>query len=170
MDTAKGRSADVSKGLSAGAKAALGLVAIGATCVPCIGTSVAIGLPAFQRYTRRAQVTEARIYLAQLRSSIDAYGAPDHSLSATPDLSGLGGAPRPWPPSADPGWSALSFSASEPVRYAYSVTVDPAQGTVRIEAVGDLDGDGIRSSFSQLGRRSGEAILWEELVVLDELE
>jgi hypothetical protein len=49
-----------------------------------------------------------------------------------------------------PTWKALSFSIEEPHAYAYRVDVDVDPTTpVRIVAHGDLDGDGVLSTFER---------------------
>lgn len=164
--------AEPKAGLSFGAKLALGLLALGALCVPCTGVTLAIALPSYLGYLRRAQVAEARTNLAFLQESVERWGGP-LELGPTPPLETLGGEARPF--EGDPRWAELGFSPPEPVRYSYSARIDRAAGTVRIEAVGDLDEDGIRSSFSLDGRIDPSTdtrygIEWGELIVLDELE
>jgi hypothetical protein len=158
-------------GLSRGAKVALGLVALGAVCLPCIGAGAIVAMPALTQYLVRTKAAEARMQLAVLQRSVDAFGGLPASLPPTPDLAGLGPEARPWPSTAAPGWSALGFTPTEPVRYSYAVTSDPLLSTVRIEAFGDLNGNGIRSSYARIGHYvAGEGITWDELIVLDELE
>jgi type IV pilus assembly protein PilA len=57
--------------------------------------------------------------------------------------------------SADPGWSCLRFSMSEPQYFMYSYTLTgsatAAGGGFEAMAQGDLDGDGNPSSFSMGG-------------------
>ena len=130
-------------------------------------------MPALNRYIRRVQVVEAQSQLSVLRSLIDASGTLPTTLPPTPPIATPG--ERSWPADAHPGWAALGFAPLEPLRYSYSVTTDPMLGTVRIEATGDLDADGFRSSYSQLGHITpGPAgtvsIAWDEVIPLDELE
>jgi hypothetical protein len=160
------------EGLSFGAKLALGLLALGALCVPCTGVTVAIALPSYLRYLRRAQVAEAHSNLEALREPVERWGGP-LALGPTPPLETLGSEARPF--GDDPRWIELGFSPPDPVRYSYSVRSDPTAGLVRIEIVGDLDEDGLRSSFSLDGRfdpgaDSRYGITWGEPIVLDELE
>jgi len=158
-------------GLSRTAKIALGLVALGAVCLPCIGASALMGLPAYTRYILGAKAVEARAHLALLQQEVDALDRLPVSLPPTPDLAGLGPDPRPWPSDAAAEWSTLGFSPIDPVRYSYAVTSDPLLSTVRIEAFGDLNGNGVRSSYARIGHYvPGAGITWDELIVLDELE
>lgn len=159
-------------GLSFGAKLALGMLALGALCLPCGGAAMVLGLPAYTRYLRQAQVAEARTNLSFLQESVERWGGP-LELGPTPPLETLGGRARPF--EGDPRWAALGFSPPVPVRYSYSARIDRVAGTVRIEAIGDLDEDGVRSSFSLDGRIDPSTdtrygIEWGELIVLDELE
>jgi hypothetical protein len=158
------------QGLSLGAKIALSIVALGAMCVPCTGVTLALGLPAGVSYFRRARVAEARGNVEMIRIGLDASGALPPSLAPTPPLATVGAERRLWPGDADPGWARIGFVPMETLYYSYSVTSDPMLGTVHIEAVGDLDGDGIRSSLSRTGHFVGTGYSWDELIVLDELE
>lgn len=159
-------------GLSRTAKIILALVALGATCIPCIGASAAIAFPAWTQYTRRSRLVEARSNLTLLRTAVESGGTLPPALPFTPDINALGAEGTSWPASADPRWAALGFSPPSPLHYAYAITPDPTLGTVRIEATGDLDGDGFRSSFSQLGHFDAAlaGFTWDEVIVLDELE
>jgi type II secretory pathway pseudopilin PulG len=160
------------KGLSRGAKIALSLVALGALCVPCTGTLAAIGIPSFMRYVRESKAAEARTNLSALR------GLAEHAegriaLGPTPPLETLGSEARAF--GDEPAWRALGFSPPTPVRYSYVVLRDPAAGTVHVEAVGDLDQDGLRSRFFIDGRfdpAAGPAgiVSWGETIELDPLE
>lgn len=158
-------------GLPRGAKIALALLGLGAVCLPCIGASAVIGVPAFTRYTLRAKSAEASAQLAVLQRGVDGLDRLPASLPPTPPLSSLGPEPRAWPSDAAAEWAELGFAPSEPVRYSYAVTSDPLLSTVRIEAFGDLNGNGIRSSYARVGHHTpGVGITWDELIVLDELE
>lgn len=161
---------DEPKGLSLGAKIALSIVAIGALCIPVTGVLMAIALPALTSYSRRTRVTEARGNVEMIRIGLDTAGVLPASLAPTPPLATLGELPQPWPAGADPGWAAIGFVPMDTLYYSYSVTSDPMLATVHIEALGDLDGDGIRSSFSRTGHFDGRGYTWDELIVLDELE
>lgn len=156
-----------SSGLSRTAKAVLALLALAAACVPCTGAMAAIGLPAWIRYVRRSEVVEARTNLRLLMEAVDRSDG-SVELGPTPPLEGLG-PPRPF---ADPAWAALDFAPLEPVRFSYRAHVDRAAGTARLEAIGDLDGDGVRSLFSVDGRLdpSSSSFTWDELIAVEEME
>ncbi len=159
------------KGLSRTAKIALGLLALGATCVPCTGVLAGIAAPAFSNYMQRTRAIEATRNLQALMRGVDALGAPPASLPATPDFASLGPSPRPWPADAAPGWTALGFAPTEPVRYSYAVTSDPVASTVTVEAYGDLNGNGVRSYISCVGHYTpGRGFEWEHIFPVDELE
>ncbi|MDP3215889.1 MAG: hypothetical protein Q8S73_17415 [Deltaproteobacteria bacterium] len=66
--------------------------------------------------------------------------------SAAPTAGGYPAAPSAW--ARDPAWRALGFVISGPHRYQYRVeATDPGRGYTAT-AIGDLDGDGIFSTFS----------------------
>lgn len=157
--------------LPRGTKIALAVLALGAVCLPCVGASAVIGVPALTRYTLRAKSAEARAQLDALQRGVGALDRLPVSLPPTPELSGLGPEPRAWPADAAAGWDELGFPPTEPVRYSYAVTSDPLLSTVRVEAFGDLNGNGIRSSYARIGHYTpGAGITWGELIILDELE
>jgi hypothetical protein len=161
-----------SKGLSRGAKIALSLVALGALCVPCTGMLATFAVPSFMRYVREGKAAEARTNLSALRGLVEHAEGPI-ALGPTPPLDTLGGAPRPFGDEA--GWHALGFSPPLPVHYSYLVLRDPAAGTVHVEAIGDLDQDGLRSRFFLDGRfdpalGSAGMMTWGETIELDPLE
>lgn len=157
----------------------------GALCIPCSGILAAIAIPGFVGYIRRSKAAEATTNLASIRSGITEYATREsvsatgelrgpqwiESLPATPPVAGVGAMKRVWPADAAEGWTTIGFQPTEPLYYAYSVTTDAVANTVVIEAVGDLDDDGVNSSFSQRGHLepSGD-ITWDEVIVLNELE
>ena len=70
-------------------------------------------------------------------------------------------------------WKALGFQPNRPVRYSYTFTpaVDGCDlvgreglGTVSFRAVGDLDGDGVESTFERRATLGPDG--WEEAEVL----
>ena len=91
------------------------------------------------------------------------------NLPMTPPLAGLSFTPRAWPADAPEGWRVLQFEPL-PVRYSYSVTTE--ENIVRIEAMGDLDGDGVRSHFTSEGTFDPESheYTWRDVVITNELE
>lgn len=138
--------------------------------VAILGILAAVAIPAFVRYLRRSKTTEAVDKLAYLFRQSSVY------ITAERVGRGMGGAVlavqfpstqaltpatvpagvRTLTPAASwdtPTWQALSFAISDPHYYAYAYdsagTGTSAQFTAR--AVGDLDGDGVTSTFERAG-------------------
>jgi hypothetical protein len=67
----------------------------------------------------------------------------------------------------DTAWSRMRFALTQPIRYQYCYAVWEEGGEVRLElaAFGDLDGDGVPSSFHRTGRMIDGAPVFGELVV-----
>src|SRR5579872_1052444 len=66
-----------------------------------------------------------------------------------------------WGGSATAGWTCLKFSMDEPqyYQYHYSVTsTDPTSGSFVASANGDLNGDGVLSTFSVSGSAQNGAV------------
>jgi len=124
-------------------------VLLGATC--CIGMIAAFAVPSFTRYTRRAKVAEATSHLRDLTRMEQIY-CQEHGNWLVP------AGPVPVTPSSfkqlgdfasDATFTALGFAPRDPVYYSYSVVrEDSATGGIEIIARGDLDGDGMTSTFA----------------------
>ena len=157
----------------------------GALCIPCSGVLAAIAIPGFISYVRRSKTVEATSNIANIRVGITEHATRESvsatgerrgpmlidSLPATPALSGVGSMKQMWPGDASVGWATIGFAPSDPLYYSYSVTTDAASNTIVIEAVGDLNDDGVRSSFAQRGHLEPTGdITWDVLVVSNELE
>lgn len=71
-----------------------------------------------------------------------------------------------------PTWKALEFSLEEPHAYSYRVDVDVDPTTpVRVVANGDLDGDGVLSTFERSLVRDAKGVAPRPgLVVVSDLE
>ncbi len=139
-------------------KSARPLFWVGVAGVGCVGVLAVIGLigilsavaiPSFSRYTRRAKTSEARANLHALAASVE---------NACRSRGTLPGAAGPVPPvpgprpqhgdfASDPVFQGLGFAPSDPVRYSYRI-VPNARGGVDLVAHGDLDGDGVQSTFT----------------------
>jgi type II secretory pathway pseudopilin PulG len=176
---------DKKNGLSGFAKAMIAASVAGALCIPCTGILAAVAIPGFITYVRRSKTAEARANISAIRVGITEYATREsvtatgdlrgpvliESLPATPSVESVGAMKQTWPLDANPGWSAIGFEPFDPLYYSYSVTTDALANTVVIEAVGDLNDNGIRSSFAQHGHMepSGD-ITWGEVIVTNELE
>ncbi len=156
------------------------------------GVAAAVAIPAFMKYVRRSKTTEASMNLRMLSDSALAYHytefadrqgnilPPGFPASAPPtparphcaegDEHGFVPQPGDWD---HPTWQALNFALDQPHNYQYSVTVE-GQGpgaTFEARAVGDLNCDGVFSTFTRRGRvdESGE-VRFEPMQSFNELE
>jgi type II secretory pathway pseudopilin PulG len=144
-----------------------------ATLVSVVGMLLAVALPTLGRTIRPSKLSEASEQLDALYSAVEAYyatprpaadGGTAHCLPAP-------AGPTPEAPSDSPvrtdfgaqsaqgasSWQALGFTPGQPLRFRYTYT--PAawgcnrhltEGTpVVLRAEGDLDGDGLYSSFER---------------------
>lgn len=157
----------------------------GALCIPCSGVLAAIAIPGFVSYVRRSKTVEAVSNIANIRVGITEYATRESvsatgelrgpvlidSLPATPAASGVGSMKQMWPTDANPGWATIGFQPSDPLYYSYSVTTDALANTIVIEAIGDLDDDGVNSSFAQHGHMEPTGdITWDDVIISNELE
>jgi len=139
--------------------------------VAIVGLLASIAVPSLTGYIKKARSTEARMHVEKIYNGARLYWMEPHSLSgvvgalpaqfpashvATPALrccvtGGAGG--RCVPESAqwqDPTWTGVHFSMDDPYYYQYELTSSTNEFTAR--AIGDLDCDGVMSSFSMIGR------------------
>lgn len=144
-----------------------------ATLVSVVGTLLAVALPTLGRSVRPSKLTEASQQLDALYSAVAAYYAtprPAANGGSTYCLPAPAG-PTPETPSVSPlrsdftaqsaqgasTWKDLGFTPSVPLRFRYSFA-PAAWGCTRnvsdgrmlvLRAEGDLDGDGLYSSFER---------------------
>jgi hypothetical protein len=151
--------------------------------------AVFIAVPAFQRYKRRSQTTEAMMNLRRLYDNAVGYYQMQHANSRGDVVSDRFPESVPLTPSqipcgekapvvrsdwAHPTWEALTFQPLDAMRYSYqfdSSGIGPT-ATFTAAAFGDLDCDGVYSTFVRIGSvdarnevRGGPGLLVE-----DELE
>jgi len=117
----------------------------------CAGVLSAVAIPAFTNYTRRAKTTEATGNLRSLALLEQQY-CEEHGNWLVP------AGPVPVTPSAlkqvadfasDPAFTQLGFAPADPIYYSYSIVRDDsATGGIEIIVRGDLDGDGMTSTFA----------------------
>ena len=144
-----------------------------ATLVSVVGTLLAVALPTLGRAVRPSKLTEATEQLDSLYHAVAAYYATPRSAAQggiTHCLPGAAG-PTPEVPSQSPlrtdflaqssqgasTWKDLGFTPSVPLRFRYSFAPavsgcsrSVSDGRVLVlRAEGDLDGDGLYSSFER---------------------
>jgi hypothetical protein len=153
-------------------------LAIGAAL---LGSLMAVAVPAFSRNLHASRFVEPTEGLARLGASAVAYATTNarfpESAPLTPSAPPRGkkevDAPGTWDGVT---WKALAFRPSpEGVPHAYSFSFDStAGGTAFVAAArGDLDGDGVLSTFEIRGRTAtadGEPTVLPGMYVEAELE
>ena len=136
-----------------------------------IGIVLAVFVPTFVARVRTNKISEASELLQEMSDRAASYYATSWAGDTRHCLPPSAG-PTPATPTVDlvdidffaPGhaghtsWKALDFQPDRPVRYSYSYTpsgdgCDLASGddlaSVSFRAEGDLDGDGVRSTFER---------------------
>lgn len=134
-----------------------------------IGVVLAIFVPSFFRRVRSNKVSEAAELLQEMSTRSMAYYAAPQATGYRNCLPPSAG-PTPATPSVDsaevdffsteePGhasWRAFEFQPQRPIRYSYSYQpsvegcdLGAANPTLVFRAEGDLDGDGVRSTFER---------------------
>lgn len=133
-----------------------------------LGILPAIAIPAFIKYIRAAKTAEAEDNLNQIARSAELYYGQERvnaageslppqfpeSTPVTPTRSCAEYDEGRCPPDAaawsHPTWQALNFDISGPHYFRYQFVSDGAAFTAR--AMGDLDNDGVFSTFERAGR------------------
>jgi predicted small lipoprotein YifL len=146
---------------------------------PLIGILAAVAIPAFIKYTKRAKSSEANMNLQKIRSAAEVYFCTPRvdqqgnmlpnqfpaSAGPTPEAgccAALGGSDLNGDDACDDDperfsgetWLALNFQPSGKHYYAYQFTSNGKTGNeaeFTASAFGDLDCDGIRSTFEVRG-------------------
>lgn len=136
-----------------------------ATAFALFGTLLAVAVPTFGRDVRSSRLAEPIQGLQRLGAAAVSYGrarsvAQGFPLSAplTPARPPRGRC-EPDPPELweHPTWRALEFLPVELgtphcFSFAFDSALSPAKSTFRAHAHGDLDGDGLTSSFEVTGQ------------------
>ncbi|MGH7439902.1 MAG: hypothetical protein ACRENE_29795 [Polyangiaceae bacterium] len=137
-----------------------------------------MAVPTFVREIHASRLAEPVDGLKRIGEAAIAY-AGEHPISAAPQPGpATSAAPQGFPPSApmtpslpprgrcepdppgawqDPGWVALDFRPAAPgaphcFAFAFDSTLAPPHASFRAHAHGDLDGDGITSTFQVSGQ------------------
>jgi prepilin-type N-terminal cleavage/methylation domain-containing protein len=144
--------------------------------VAIIGILAAIAIPAFSRYVKKSRTAEASGHLNKLWSGSVAYYEADHATSAgvllakqfptsdaTPEAACCGqpgdkcpGSPSKYDAST---WVALNFNIPDPhnFRPVYASSGTGTSSAFTATAYGDLDCDGILSTFQRNGSVSASS-------------
>jgi hypothetical protein len=163
-----------------------------------LGIVLAAGVPAFIRGLRTSKTQEAAQELERMFAAVAAYYEVPQPTPTGPRLRCLpeSAGPTPERPSIDPiavsfqapevpgsaTWRAIGYEPSGPVRFRYSLRVarvgcGPLGAEARdkpvvvLRAEGDLDGDGVLSTFERSARElEGRLVLDGTLLVHDRIE
>jgi prepilin-type N-terminal cleavage/methylation domain-containing protein len=157
--------------------------------VALTGILASVAIPSYVRYVHRSETIEAAMNLRRMYDGAVAYYMSDHA-----DNLGIGqnkrfpnscGPTPATPPKghpllvdqsawATPEWSALSFGVTDPLRYSYTFDNNGETGAKafsRMIAQGDLDGDGIPSTFFRTCTGEIDGIMGgSALFMIDEIE
>jgi type IV pilus assembly protein PilA len=155
--------------------------------VPLVGTVAALGIYGVRRYLAAAKTAEAKNTVGAIsRAAVSAYeyetvaGASSHRLCASaitvPSRVPAGNKYQPSSAagadfdsgSTTAGWRCLKFTMSYPMYYQYqyhqgSGYVVPGAGSpgpngFEVAAFGDLNGDGVKSTFARTGQVVGGSV------------
>ena len=144
-----------------------------------VGVLAAIAIPAFTKYINRAKTSEAQMRVRHIADNAGLFFATEgkfpESAPLTPPQSAcrfgesVDHAPDPafW---AAPGWKQLGIQVQRPFKYQYEFVSNGTAFTAR--AYGDLDCDGVRSTFELAGNvdESGAIQRGAGLFIENELE
>lgn len=132
-----------------------------ASGISILGSVLAVAVPAFVKNLHASRMAEPVEGLQQIAARATALAAAEPAESAYPDSVGLTpehvarGIPMLDPPGTweQATWRRLDFSFAVPHSYsfAFESANAPGRATFRAVAHGDLDGDGLLSTFEVSG-------------------
>jgi type IV pilus assembly protein PilA len=136
---------------------------IEAACgVAILGSVLAVAAPAFVKNLHASRLVEPVDGLNRIAARATALAAAQPAESAYPESTTLTpervprGAPASDPPGTwnHPTWRLLDFAFTTPHSYSFAFESRNAPGEARFRAVahGDLDGDGLTSTFEIVGQ------------------
>lgn len=163
----------------------------GMIVVAGVGVLAAVAVPSFMKYMKKSKTAEGVINLKHI-----SHNAREYYITGDPE--GLTVGSKSLPPSVGPtpalgtccasgekcspqdgdwnqaGWKALDFAMSDPHYYSYEFVSAPADSAVQsftAFAYGDLDCDGVYSTYSAYGEViNGELQLASDVIKVDPLE
>lgn len=147
--------------------------------VAIIGILASVAIPVFVRYMAKSRTTEADVTLKDLWNRVRAYRFKEHANPA-----GMGVLPTQFPESAPlapgatccsmggkcppsaaywthPTWEAMAFQIEKAHYYRYEIVTANGSSpqTFSVFAFGDLDCDGLESTFQVTGIVEGDDVL-----------
>lgn len=153
--------------------------------ISILGVVASVVIPTFARAVETSKLTEATSELAAIYVGVASYYAEPRPLPQGGRGYCLPGAAGPTPekPSAQPvgvpfatmpAWQALGFAPERPLRFRY--TYSPAWAgcqqaeasaaqAITLRAEGDLDGDGVLSTFERTAHVAGPGLLSPDAVL-----
>lgn len=140
-----------------------------------MGVVAAVAIPAFVNYVRRSKTIEARANVNAIARGVATAGTETGTLPPalpTTPASAPGPERQTWPADAAPGWDAIGFHPYEGLYYVYEYAPGADGRSFVVRARGDLDGDGVESTFEVTGELAadGTVTVSRELIVTNELE
>lgn len=150
-----------------------GLVADGPAAAAVIGAMAAVAVPAFVQYVNRSKSAQARVNVTTLFTAAMLARLEEKPLSAAPltppaDPCADGGGSytataATW---SHPTWKTLGFAPIGEQYYRYAFEPGEGQAFV-VRAVGDLDCDGVQSTYERAADAEGQALPEREVAPLE---
>jgi len=167
------------------------LLVIGLALIPVLGVMAALSIYGVRRYLQSAKTSEVKNNVGEIaRAAVAAYerestelpaqrGMAAHKLcdsasTPVPRVVPMGKKYQPSPAdweidkATNAGFACLRFSSLSPQYYQYDYKATPT-GFV-VTATGDLDGDGVTSTFTLRGTVVGVQVRMSNLEVTNEFE
>lgn len=118
------------------------------------GILAAIAVPAFIGYVRRSKTAEATTNAHLIQQGVTRYYEQNGQLPPAIPLTPAappGDVKDPWPTDAPSGWQDVGFAPNDLLYYAYEYSPSPDGQRYSVRALGDLDADGVLSTFELTG-------------------
>jgi type II secretory pathway pseudopilin PulG len=132
--------------------------------VGAVGVLSAVAIPAFMKYMRKSKTTEATAGMKHVYDGARAYylehGKMPKPIATTPPLGACCGQPEGECAAGSIDWKAwkdLGFSVDGASRYSYELDANATGFTAR--AIGDLDCDGVYSTFELAAAVSPDGVV-----------
>jgi type IV pilus assembly protein PilA len=150
--------------------------------VAIIGILAAVAIPAFINYMQTSKTSEAPLQIRAINQGaivhFNKYGyMPAQSVDRTPDSDPEGTPSFPTTNQIN-NWAEFNWSPKKAVLYRYtwsggctdSATCQTQTPLGRTHAEGDLDNDGIHSTFQQVVTRTSGRVTLGQMAITDEIE